>query len=560
MVLLLLCGLPRLYADGVLYQINCGGPAASPAVPTGFACDAYASGGDKYSTTAAIDTSGVVGPAPQSAYQTERYGPLFSYSFPNLLSGASYVVRLHFAEYRYGATGYNNKPARLFNVSINSQTVLSNFDVYATAGAKYKAVTETFSTTADSNGKITVYFNGGTDNAEIKAIEILGQQVLINVNNTSKTTDDLVRLTSDTPVRKFTTPCTIQAIGTQSADLNVSLSCQNGASRVGFDKSATAGTEASTLTLTLPKDGTPVTFYIVGDLKSTAIGDANIQVVDAFTNQFYGAQSVTVFWFDKPMISATPDKSYSLNDTDFEPLDGNAVNLTGQTILMPGGLNSSAPQLQRLRLGVEQNFEDGIYQVIWTADPSTLVWNPAAPAGIEIHPPDRYTAKYIIPACVDTILSGNVPIYSKTSEAFKAFSTVGFTNVSTFDAPSVNAASQGPNGNPVTFQDPGSGVVIATMVYNPVASINVSFMDWLTVYEDSATSGKQTQWLSETDWADYVSSAVGAAKKATSSGANKTLPKDIDTPIETGLTANQIINNGQGVAMPASSSTTYTSP
>ncbi len=51
------------------FQINSGGPAVAP-----FAADAFFSGGQMSSTTAAIDTSGATNPAPTAVYQTERWG------------------------------------------------------------------------------------------------------------------------------------------------------------------------------------------------------------------------------------------------------------------------------------------------------------------------------------------------------------------------------------------------------------------------------------------------------------------------------------------------------
>ena len=113
------------------YAINAGGSAAGT-----FAADAYYSGGSTYSTTSSIDTSAVSNPAPQSVYQTERFGN-FTYTFPNLSPGAQYTVRLHEAEIYWTSSGQ-----RLFNVAINGQQVLSNFDIYATAGAANKAVVE----------------------------------------------------------------------------------------------------------------------------------------------------------------------------------------------------------------------------------------------------------------------------------------------------------------------------------------------------------------------------------------------------------------------------------
>jgi hypothetical protein len=100
-------------------------------------------------------------------YQTNRYGN-FTYTVPGLVAGASYQVRLHFAETYWSTTG-----SRIFNVSINSQQVLSNFDILATAGAANKAVVRQFTATADGTGKVTIQFATVKDNAQVNGIEIL---------------------------------------------------------------------------------------------------------------------------------------------------------------------------------------------------------------------------------------------------------------------------------------------------------------------------------------------------------------------------------------------------
>ena len=142
--------------------VNCGGGAAGA-----FAADAGYSGGSTYSSGATIDTSGVVSSAPQSVYQSERYGAL-SYTLGGLLPGKSYTVRLHFAELYF--TGSNQ---RQFNVAINGAPVLTNFDVYAAAGAQNKAVVEQFTAAANGSGQIVVALtNGAYDNPKINGIEI----------------------------------------------------------------------------------------------------------------------------------------------------------------------------------------------------------------------------------------------------------------------------------------------------------------------------------------------------------------------------------------------------
>ncbi|HEY6791876.1 MAG TPA: malectin domain-containing carbohydrate-binding protein, partial [Trebonia sp.] len=146
-------------AGGV--QIDAGGAAAAP-----FVADEDFTGGATANTTHAITTTGVTNPAPQAVYQSNRYGN-FTYTVPGLTAGASYTVRLHFAEEYWTTAG-----SRTFNVLINGTQVLTNFDILATAGAEYKAVVEQFTATASSTGTVTIQFVTVKDNAQINGIEI----------------------------------------------------------------------------------------------------------------------------------------------------------------------------------------------------------------------------------------------------------------------------------------------------------------------------------------------------------------------------------------------------
>jgi hypothetical protein len=128
--------------------------------------DALATGGNNYSNTNSIDMSAVTNPAPQEVYQSERSGN-FTYNFTGLGAGASYKIRLHFAEIYHNTAG-----ARMFNVLINGSTVLSNFDILATAGAKNKAIIQEFTVPANLGGSISVQFVTVTDNAKVSGIEI----------------------------------------------------------------------------------------------------------------------------------------------------------------------------------------------------------------------------------------------------------------------------------------------------------------------------------------------------------------------------------------------------
>ena len=94
---------------------------------------------------------------------------MFTYTIPSLVGGHVYTVRLHFAEIAFANAG-----ARVFNVAINGSTVLSNFDIFATAGGGNKALVEQFASAPDATGKITIsYIKGTADVPKSSGIEII---------------------------------------------------------------------------------------------------------------------------------------------------------------------------------------------------------------------------------------------------------------------------------------------------------------------------------------------------------------------------------------------------
>jgi hypothetical protein len=124
------------------------------------------SGGTAVTSTNTITTSAVTNPAPQAVYQSNRYNAP-SYTIGGLTAGTSYIVRLHFAETYWTAAG-----KRTFNVSINGAQVLTNFDIFATAGGEYIANVQQFTATANSSGQIVITSANVVDNAQFNGIEI----------------------------------------------------------------------------------------------------------------------------------------------------------------------------------------------------------------------------------------------------------------------------------------------------------------------------------------------------------------------------------------------------
>src|SRR5262249_46632423 len=143
--------------------VNAGGEADGR-----YLADTDFSGGSTFQTQAAIDTSHVFNPAPQAVYQTGRFGrnpdgargvtSTFGAPQPGeVRQGATYTVRLHFAEPFFGAP-----KQRLFDVAINGTTVLKDFDIFAAAGAIDTAVVKEFNIVPNADGQIVIDFLPGS--------------------------------------------------------------------------------------------------------------------------------------------------------------------------------------------------------------------------------------------------------------------------------------------------------------------------------------------------------------------------------------------------------------
>lgn len=143
-------------------SINAGGGALGS-----FDADHGATGGGSAFKSGTVDTSHVAVPAPQSVYQTYRYGN-FYYTIDKLLPGGVYTLTLDFSENRATAAG-----ERVFDVDANGQRLITHYDVFADAGGRFIATQKSVQITADAQGKIVIGFNGVVSNARVSGIRVL---------------------------------------------------------------------------------------------------------------------------------------------------------------------------------------------------------------------------------------------------------------------------------------------------------------------------------------------------------------------------------------------------
>jgi hypothetical protein len=135
-------------------SIDCGGPADGS-----FVADVDFGGGSTQTVRhKTINTSNwLTSPVPsQTVLLSNRNGQM-TYRIGGFTPGSSRSVTLYFAETANTAAGQ-----RSFDVIINGNTVLSDFDIFADAGGEYIAVQHTFATTANSSGQVVIQFVTGS--------------------------------------------------------------------------------------------------------------------------------------------------------------------------------------------------------------------------------------------------------------------------------------------------------------------------------------------------------------------------------------------------------------
>ncbi len=136
----------------------------------------YAAGLRKDDPAANVDISAVPS-VPKELYMGERVGDCI-YTLPMKPSAQGYRVRLYFAETGTAAKSKDPKPdapgKRVFNVDINDQPVLPDFDIYAAAGGAEKAVVKEFTgIMPDKDGNIVIHFRPGrVGQPKINGIEV----------------------------------------------------------------------------------------------------------------------------------------------------------------------------------------------------------------------------------------------------------------------------------------------------------------------------------------------------------------------------------------------------
>jgi hypothetical protein len=154
----------------VVHNIDCGMGWATGWGASHVVSNAWADGAD--ATDDNVDTTDVPLAAPELVYRTQQIGDS-QYTIP-AAPGKIYSILLHFVE-----TYYTSPGDREFNVTINGNQVLTNFDIYAAAGAKDKACVKVINgIQPNADGNIVIAFTSGAkDQPLVAGIQVVDGNV-----------------------------------------------------------------------------------------------------------------------------------------------------------------------------------------------------------------------------------------------------------------------------------------------------------------------------------------------------------------------------------------------
>jgi hypothetical protein len=155
-------------ANGV--QIDVGGPGGGEFIADSFFHDGITDTNRTGSTGLPNFPRTVSHPIAQEQWNTFRFLES-SYAVPNLTPGAAYQLRLYFLDWYWPKAGQ-----RVFDVSVNGDVVLKNFDAIQAAAqaggdGRFIGVERDFDVTADAAGVVHINFiRGSADQPLVNAI------------------------------------------------------------------------------------------------------------------------------------------------------------------------------------------------------------------------------------------------------------------------------------------------------------------------------------------------------------------------------------------------------
>jgi hypothetical protein len=454
-------------------RINAGGPAYTDTLGNVWAADSNYNAGGVNTTTNPIS-----GTPDQVLYKDWRWGPNMSspliYTFTGIPNG-NYSVTLDFVEAKSAVAGN-----RVFNVSINGTAVLSNFDIYGTAGLN-NAYPQTFGV-GTSTGKIVIQFTpvSGTLPPTVCAIAILAA--------------------SPSPTLSSITPNN----GAQGGSVPVTIS---GSNLTGATINLPPGVTASGVTLT---SGSITARFNISGTAST--GQQNVTVTAG------GVTSNAVTFTVNPAPSLSGISPNNGAQRGSVPVTISGSNLTGATINPPPGITVSGVTVTSgsitATFGISGSAPSGQQNVTVTAggvtsNAVTFTVN-LAPSLSGITPNGGPEGGAVSVTITGSNLTGatlnpvsGITFSGVTVTASSINATFNISNTASTGAQNVTVNAGGVNSNPVTFTispppnlggiSPGSGAqgasVPVTITGSNLTGATLNALAGITFSGVTVTSG-----------------------------------------------------------------------
>jgi glucose/arabinose dehydrogenase len=258
-----------------LYRLNAGGNTYVDAASNTWEPDnPYVNTGNKHSSGVAI-----AGTSDDTLYQSERWdgdnSPELMYTLP--VDPGQYTVRLYFAEI-YSGTAAVGK--RVFDVEVEGQPFLTNFDIFASVGFETATIQET--TVQVNDGNLNIEFIHVAENPKVSAIEIVGEVAGAPVLSATPSSIDFGQLDEDVQSSPVTvTLSNVGAVTLQVSDVQITNATGGTfatdaltsysippSSSVNFDVTLTpdsAGVRTASLEITSNDSGSPTTIALTGE-------------------------------------------------------------------------------------------------------------------------------------------------------------------------------------------------------------------------------------------------------------------------------------------------------
>ncbi len=165
--------------------IEVSGPVSLVTIPFGVNAggNAYASSGLNFSADTGVyfleegtpfsNAASISNTQDDVLYNSERFNPTLRFALPGFIKGL-YTIQLYFAE-----TNHQSANQRVFDVTIEGEEVLSNYDIFAEGGFA-SAVVEEFANFPVVDGILNITLTRSVGSATINAIAITGATSVAN--------------------------------------------------------------------------------------------------------------------------------------------------------------------------------------------------------------------------------------------------------------------------------------------------------------------------------------------------------------------------------------------